>query len=351
VVPEVHTLLWPQSARGQEPRAMTVNRYLVLSAFSGFLEVGVLVLAVQLWPETLWLPFAVGLAYQLGTFLAVRRSVPALVVAIVSLLLLGGLLWQPQWAELVLITLVLSWGLQNQRQRAATPVTVVAKRLARTVGFAFSALWVTMHGWVVAVLSLIMVLLVGGAAATAPPRRLLRTPARWTIADTTMFLHQMHYFVYVYGMVTLLQQQAGVPLTVVGLWFAAGWVTYFSAERLFAHHDDARVLVYGHLFLTGVLSILALNVVPGLTGWLWILTGLGGGTVYCIHRLGESKDEHERSEEAGHMVGPFLGLTLIAETAKSHVPVAAAALLALLVAALVRYRWQVEGWERSTDRG
>lgn len=256
-----------------------------------------------------------GLAYQVGG--AVARWLPGSRTGWVFAGLLGaaGVAAPPPGSPIWLIALgLLAWALQAARRRhaeaqpKAAPSTAL-KRMTRVAGFVAAALAPVPVAALLAIGAVAGAALLCGRAPAPPLPRLPRHPM-----EGVMVLHQMHYFVYCYGLLAVLAAVAGGP-GLVGAWFALGWITYLSAERLWRPVPLATALMAGHLFVAATLLGFGLL---GQQAWaavgFWILTGLGGGTVYCLTRLhretGAPAEALDVAEDLGHVGGAVLALAL-----------------------------------------
>lgn len=276
------------------------------------------------------------LGYQLGNALAGRIACPPAVLAVVACLCAAALFLLPPGHALWLMSLAfLSWSLQTIRRHIATStnavrVSTAQKRLARVAGFVASSLLP------IAVIALVVgALCTAGAlhAHTNPARQFRREPAAHPARalEWIMVVHQLHYFTYCYAVLALLERSRPGSIWPLGILFALGWVTYLSAEALLRRFDIVISFVLGHVFVAATLvglSIWSANFY--LVTLMWLLTGFGGGTVYCItqayRRSGSPPDRLERFEDAGHIGGVVVALlaTAIFGTAPAHLPLVAA---------------------------
>jgi hypothetical protein len=208
-----------------------------------------------------------------------------------------------------------SWALQAARRRHAharpgDSPTTARKRAARVAGFVAAALapfWASLGAVFLAILTANLLRL---EAPPEPRPRLTGHPI-----ETVMMVHQAHYFTYCYGLPLILSRVAGGP-ALVGLWFGVGWVTYLSAERLWSGTGLSRSLLSGHLIVAATLAGLA---VFGHQAWgavlFWTLTGLGGGTVFCLTRLHRASsttpEALDLAEDVGHVGGAAFALALV----------------------------------------
>ena len=131
-----------------------------------------------------------------------------------------------------------------------------------------------------------------------------------------MVLHQSHYFSYCYALPLLFDQFAlgGRPL--IGIWFACGWVSYLSAETIWRRFSPTRTFLVGHVCLVVLLVAMAkFSHFPWLLVGLWVLSGLGGGTVYCLTILHQAEGwPHRRlevAEDLGHLLGVLVSIAAV----------------------------------------
>lgn len=300
--------------------------FLSLSLLSGMLELGAV-----LWAFTeglpIWAVLSMALMYQLGNLLCIPgKTRPRLAVwlGLANLALYGAGLWMentaftPVWPlppSLCLRALQIALSslcIQTVRgeYKAACPTWL--KRTFRIAGFVLAPLMVSFpHAGM-----LLCILLPLGAAlseskAPAPAEPVRDSSPAPKGLSATMILHQMHYFVYTYIM----------PLTVAALTdsiYAAAalygltWVVYLLPQRLEKRLTDRLyrtlffLLCHGALALTMLLLNEAFslgNIRLGLAAWL--LTGLGGGSVFCIKYLTplSQKRNMPLSENIGHFLG------------------------------------------------
>lgn len=263
---------------------------------------------------SLSLILAAGLAYQTGgamaRWLPGKRSSWSVAILLAGALITFTPVGHGAW---FLAIAALAWGLQSARRHHArarpdeSPSTA-QKRAARVVGFVGAAIipfWVSVAAILACTLAA-CALRFENASALRP--RLTGHPV-----EAVMILHQTHYFIYCYGLLLILSELAGGP-NYVGLWFGLGWLTYLSAERLWSSMPLSRALILGHIFVALTLTGLA---VFGRESWsavtLWVLTGLGGGTVYCLSGLhrstGGSPEALDLAEDIGHVGGAAIALT------------------------------------------
>lgn len=254
-----------------------------------------------------------GLAYQVGNAAPrpLQHPLALGVIALAAALVLY--LASPASASWLTAIAALSWTLQAVRRNVAAqsaPTPTAHKRVARVAGFILATL-APMAVWLaltLAGLALALTRMRKGAAAEAD----VGTKA-WTHLEWTMVAHQTHYFSYAYAIPVLIADPLLGGVGAAGFWFACGWVSYLSAETLWRRFPLRTVFVTGHLCLAAILALLTLTSgAPVLSVVFWILSGFGGGTVYCLTQLQKNNcgapGQLERAEDVGHLFGVALAL-------------------------------------------
>ena len=99
----------------------------------------------------------------------------------------------------------------------------------------------------------------------------------------TMGIHHAHYFIYCYSIPISFAAWSDLPLWSMGLVFFVGWAAYNIYEKWLRPSWTAFII--GHLI--GAISLVGLYFAEALSPLLfwWFMTGLGGGTVFMLHRL------------------------------------------------------------------
>jgi len=287
---------------------------LVLASTASLLELGPI---AQLLLDSAGFPaiLLAGLAYQLGNAVPRPHSVARWPVLLpVGLAGAAGLVFlAPASLTWLGSIAILSWSLQAVRRRLLdgaggdAPQTT-HKRIARVAGYVLATIVPAM------VWAPVIALLIVGGFLFVNPRRTSELANSWLsikspdMVEITMVLHQAHYFSYCYAVPALLASGRTGGVALVGLWFSCGWVTYLLAESLWRRFPPVAVFVVGHLFLSGLLVLLSkFHELPWSVLSFWVLSGLGGGTVYCLSVL--HKREHhsaerlEQAEDTGHILG------------------------------------------------
>jgi hypothetical protein len=125
--------------------------------------------------------------------------------------------------------------------------------------------------------------------------------------NIVMVFHQMHYFVYCYAAFIVAFELGGRAAAVIV--FLLSWIVYLLSPLLYRKVKDLRKVFFcGHSLL--VLILTGLYLVPSLPLKivLYLLTGIGGTTEFCIGGLGKkwsiyNEDAQNFSENLGHVLG------------------------------------------------
>lgn len=325
---------------------------LLLAASSSLIEIGPIVVLIHE-HANLILVLLAGLSYQLGNVLT--RPVPS--IPIVSACIAGTgaitLVASPVGSVMWLCGLAtLSWGLQAIRRClsitscGAQPSTA-QKRMARVGGFVLSA----MLPFVASVILTTSLCLIVGISL----RRHGSAPVEVKDSSITaqvhpihalMVIHQMHYFSYCYGVPVIFAASDLGGNWLIGVWFALGWVSYLSAHWVLQRFRLEWVFVIGHAFVA--VTLIGLSFLSGIAHLaivMWILTGLGGGTVFCLTALSKQIDLNDEQlvayEDIGHIGGIVLAvaLTALVKLTASDLPLVAAALA--LMASIGMLTWTI----------
>lgn len=159
-----------------------------------------------------------------------------------------------------------------------------------------------------------------------------------------MVTHQAHYFAYNYILLVLTMMYFQNPL-VTTLWFAGNWIPYTITEPLVKKLNWNRwyfIAISAHIFnsviLLGMFLGYGYNIY--ITVGLWVLTGFGGGNVFCIKKALEKKVKYEKSvwsfsEQIGHICGVASALILSLVSDKVEYSMIIAVVFALLTAPII----------------
>ncbi|MGR8922320.1 hypothetical protein ACU8MB_00990 [Rhizobium leguminosarum] len=292
---------------------------LLLAAVSSLMELGPIAWLLIASESFTAIIFA-GLAYQIGNVASrLQRALPWPYIFLLSILGALALAFFPIASGIWFLGLAtLSWALQVVRRHFKTEEgadlpSTAQKRTARVAGFVAATLLPCLISLTVVVLAIGIALTLSPNKITPRPKRRLglRHPLEWL-----MLVHQVHYFAYAYAIPYLLSGPALGNVPMVGIWFACGWISYLSAEALWRRFSPPLVFILGHLLLAFILCLLAgTGDRPLAVVVLWVMSGFGGGTVYCLtllhHQQGVAPERMERAEDLGHMLGVATALAAV----------------------------------------
>ena len=311
------------------------NMYYIYSAIAGSVEIGIICWAIThgMSPAEI---IGFGVAYQLGNLVPVpyqptRKDGIASVVGCIALsahILFGKSLF----LEPFLLTTLISATLQAIRGGCKEGTVRWKKRLCRVIGFASAFLY---RDCLVLCLTVVILVLIIGLNKIPDNQRQLSIPK----ANRTMILHQMHYFSYSYIMLYLSYRSFGNLLLTISS-FVISWFTYLAVEPVLSKHDNNRwkkYLCVGHIGLGVALLNIYVLVQYSEPAYLvlWWLSGLGGGTVFCIQSVETKKQKGSInqqmwswSENIGHIMGCLLALLWVSTTGYVEGTIVFAAILA-----------------------
>jgi hypothetical protein len=338
-----------ESARNWQRRIS----YLAVSFISGFLELGIVILLLRS-SETVANAILAALAYQLGGFLNELSIVRSW--ALSSILLLSAVLaiWAAKSALIMFVSVtMLSFGIQAVRALLSGDVTTLIKRTSRVAGFACAGFFCWSALSVLGIVSLIALAIAPRHdkhmwlhnKATLPGLRSL---------EWTMVLHQAHYFSYAYIVAVVLVRNYWIDPRIAGSLFSIGWLSYMFSKRLFGEFHLARSFVVGHIIvilsLTGMLIFAHSSLVLFL--FCWLMTGFGGGTVFCLKGLIDEARQAPANqalwEGLGHVLGVVVCLVILISVENPLVVLPFSALIAALT--IVQFLIPKHYRTRQTDR-
>ena len=301
--------------------------FLLLSLLSGTLELGVLFLGVRM-GLPLWSALLAPLAYQAGNLLFLPRLAShrrAAAAGAAGALLLPVNLWLQSPALFLLQVCLASLCIQAARRGQKDACPTWLKRSFRIGGFLLAPLLAYAPEPVLACCVLLPAAVLLGAPETPQAGGPLRLVP-------TMVFHQMHYFCYAYLLPVWAFQRSG-SLLLSACCFALTWVVYLLPQTLAERWGGAeprRMFFACHGFLAldmAVLCAAALLDWPPLLLLTWLLTGLGGGSVFCIQGLSAllAGTDLTFSENVGHVLGALGAAVLTACCPDQALPLLAGA--------------------------
>ena len=323
---------------------MNTALFFLLSTITGFVEVGAVIYAMQQGFSVVQILLLV-LAYQAGCFFPTNISVKKiwiLILGILTIALSVTLCVIPSFGLFLSTVFILSPCLQMARSLQKSKVSTAQKRLFRIIGFGLSPLLSPFALLGVSITTLIIVI-----TQKSEFRNSITFP-KLRPQYFIMVVHQMHYFSYAYIMLIIAGKLDNYHGFLTALFFVLSWLTYTSAQYIFKEKKYYTYLIAGHIFLIFVISSIALITSESLKIVLWILTGFGGGTVFCIKEILKEKREYdnhalESSENYGHVLGIFCSIILYVLLDNLNAPIYFAVICAASTAilAIVSYKNQI----------
>lgn len=328
--------------------------YYITCLISGIVELGSVFWGIK-YGFSIPQIMGMALAYQLGNILrffvtpkiAKLQNAICVFVCIISISLCSinkkSLLG---YIAAFLMFMLFSTILQNVRSAVHGSIPRWKKRSCRVFGFIASAIVYINPAVVVVVLSFILLCF----SIKLPKFSYEHWFINWKNGKFgpkvawAMVTHQAHYFAYNYILVVLTMMYFQNPL-VTTLWFAGNWIPYTITEPLvkkFNWNKWCIIAVSAHLFnaviLLGMFFAYGYNIY--ITVGLWVLTGFGGGNVFCIKKALEKKVKYEKSvwsfsEQIGHIVGVFSALVLSLVSYKVEYSMIVAVAFALLTVPII----------------
>lgn len=316
---------------------MAKNCFLLLSLISGIVEIGLIIMGIKLQFGIVNI-ILIGLSYQIGNLVPNPIQINKSKCILISLLGSGALVGYLYTKEKLLLFIscsFLAMAIQGLRSIEKGKVATATKRTFRIIGFLFSFI---LTSKILLVIS-IAVLVISIFTKDAGKQCKIILP-KMKFINLIMIVHQLHYFSYCYFIILvlygILQKK---NMFIIGVLFSLGWLTYSYIPNIIKGVKYEKYLIIGHVFLAVVL--VCLSKATGLyVAILWILTGFGGGTVYCIDKVRERNDESDKnsmvfSENVGHILGIICGLIIYLISNSIHAPIFLAAIFALSTAILV----------------
>ncbi len=284
------------------------------SLLTGILECGWIAYgAVHSMP--LWQILCYPLAYHLGNLFPkpfslsrpILRGIGVLGAVTASVTFYRGL---PKGAVFILtcITLMcLSTVIQSVRSEMKADGNRLLKRIFRVCGFMLAPTAVYMPSVILLISSVPALMLVknyAGRCGVIPMKKQGGFSA-------VMVFHQLHYFFYAHITLAGISLRIGERGAVIGaLLFCGTWITYMSVEPVMSRLTPKLYPVFytGHIGITVILLTMSLVNVSAVFVILWLVTGLGGGAVYTIPGIAESKGVYCKAsmtvaENIGHTAG------------------------------------------------
>lgn len=331
--------------------------FLILSFISGIIELGTIFLGINLQYSVIEI-IGLALAYQIGNLVPNPISLGYRCIIILSTIvgiLLVAFYYRKTYMFLFCAIALLGMIIQMGRCYSKSKVSTTKKRLFRIGGFFISPIFNQYVLFVLAGITLIITLMNRVENKSFE----FRVP-KIRLISVIMIIHQIHYFIYSYFMILILNSIIKDSFQFyISFIFVLGWCTYISVPHLIRSKNYQLNFIMGHIFLTIILLCIFLLYPSKLLIIPWILTGFGGGTVYCIEKInGETKKVEKEditfAENIGHIIGTTLGMVLFAVSSSIVMPiigscVAATSAMLLMVLHLFKNQ-EIPSRENEYDR-
>lgn len=243
---------------------------------------------------------------------------------------------------------VFSVFLQNVRSSAQGDIPRWQKRSCRVIGFVLSALMYLLGDILMVVINLVVLIsscLLDKYDYDKWICNLKRGVFGYRIC-WAMVTHQAHYFVYTYIMFFLVMKYFENPF-ISTLWFAANWVPYTITEPLVQKLEWNKwyvIAIGAHVFnaiiLVGIYFTVDISITFALL--LWVLTGFGGGNVFCIKKALAENIKYDKniwnfSEQLGHILGVIVSIIVVVLNFDLKVSMLVGAGFALVTVPIITY--------------
>lgn len=292
--------------------------FLLLSLLSGILELGAVYIGIiEGFPIVLVmiLPFFYQLGNLLMNYLPLKKGVIILLgfaVILLSFFHLNNWCYPAFAVQLVFCSFCIQAG--RGLHKKTCPAWL--KRSFRIMGFAASPLILFANGQPILLISLLLSIF-PLITSTQKFNSFDKPSKHVNEISLVMIFHQIHYFVYTYIMpIWVYKMTNQVYLSAIA--FAITWIVYLMPQTIAEKYRKVRyktVFFLCHTFLAGCLGCMAIFAEyhqPYIVLGLWLLTGLGGGSVFCIRHLSARYENinMDLSENIGHVLGPVLAVLI-----------------------------------------
>ena len=331
---------------------MNTFRFLLLSAITGLVEVGTVLFAIAQGYSVVQL-LAIVLAYQIGCFFPKNISLKKPLLFLFCVLsILSNIAFYfdiNNWWLLAVSILFLSPCLQSLRSVLKSSINVGVKRGFRIVGFALAPLFSVYALSIISLLCFLFLIDYNQNNINGVNFVPLRCPY------TVMIVHQMHYFSYTYIVLFIISTFDKYHGWLTSIIFVLGWITYTIVPYVLRKRKYAIYLISGHTFLFFIILSMAFTQSSWLFVILWVLTGFGGGTVFCIKELLKRNNCYEEvvletAESYGHVLGVLCSMIIYSIFNLLAAPIIFAAICAIATVILTFiFKFHKNGGEKKYD--
>ena len=291
--------------------------FLILSLFSGMIELGTVFLGIHLnapIPVIISLP----LYYQLGNLMMnyiPKKKQICIVMSITVLILSIFSRTNYYYLSLTVQLIFSSFCIQITRDKHKKNCPTWLKRSFRITGFALSPLMLFEKGQLILITSITFCLFLLFHSSDV----LSHQKPKNNEISFVMIFHQVHYFAYTYIMPIYLFQITQNYMISASI-FAITWIIYLLPQTIaekYNMRNYKKIFLGCHTLLALCMGSMTLSFYKEkqlLLLLFWLLTGLGGGSVFCIKHLTQKYKsiDMDLSENIGHVLGPLIAIIICA---------------------------------------
>ena len=296
--------------------------FLILIFLSGVIELGSVYIGI-VHKLPIYMIIVLPLFYQVGNIMLSiipSRMMRDITFACLVLFLSFSYCIYPSFWILAVQLAFDSYCIQLVRMQHKSLCPTWLKRSFRIGGFALSPIMLLGGGQIILSLSaLICILLIlRNFMMRKDNKEIVREKKTKKVeVSMVMIFHQMHYFVYTYIMPIYVYQITGsVILSCFA--FSLTWVLYLLPQTIAEKYNNVnykRMFFFCHFFLAVCMVIMAISAYFNRTAIVllfWMLTGIGGGSVFCIRYLCKKYEyiDMSFSENIGHFGGTLIAVLL-----------------------------------------
>lgn len=292
--------------------------FLFLSFLSGVIELGSVYVGIKLdLPVSMimLLPFWYQLGNLLMAYIPKKRSV-YFILSVLTIILSVINITNFNYYAFSLQLSACSLCIQTAREGNKKNCPAWLKRSARILGFATSPIMLFQHGQLTLIIGTLFATYLLLKMQNAPTKKRMFIQSELALSWVMIF-HQLHYFVYTYIMPIYIYNITRSYL-LSSISFAITWIVYLTPQTIiekFSKINYKQIFFIGHSFLAicmGAMFWSSYNKFVWVVLLSWLLTGLGGGTVFCIKHLSVKYERinMDLSENIGHVLGPLIAIVI-----------------------------------------
>lgn len=316
---------------------MEIFIFLLFSCLAGFIELGSLIFALQN-SYTIYEVLLLALAFQVGYFfpneIEISKKLLIPLTFLCLCLYLSTIFVSNNYIILLFATLLVSICIQTVRGKQKGNVSTALKRSSRILGFALSFMFTLPIVSILCCIVLFFIIISNNNFITRIHFEKLK------FHQLIMIAHQMHYFSYSYFILIILMLLGGYQGIFASCIFVLGWIPYTLIPIILRKNSYILYFIVGHVFLVLVLLIMSFTTNINLRIFLWIITGFGGGTVFCIEKILKRYNDFNKaaltfSENIGHVLGIASGIGIYLIFKSTNIVIISASIFAAITVVLM----------------